>query len=65
MKIDSVILKDLLARADEIRHAERVTARQALRQAMKQWPTLEHDSDVVAGGPTALPLPGQQVVKAA
>ncbi len=35
MKIDSVILNDLLALADEIRQAERLTARQALRQAMK------------------------------
>ncbi len=66
MKIDSVILNELLALADEIRQAERVTARQALRQAMQQWPTLEHDVNAPAGEPTALPLPNQPMhVKAA
>ncbi len=65
MEIDSVIHNDLLALADEIRQAERLTARQALRQAMKQWPTLEHDPDAVANAPALLPLPGPQMVNAA
>ncbi len=65
MKIDNAILNDLLALADEIRQAERLTARQALRQAMKQWPTLEHDVNAPASEPTALPLPGPQFVKTA
>ncbi len=65
MKIDNAILNDLLALADEIRQAERLTARQALRQAMKQWPTLEHDVNAPASEPTALPLAGTPLVKAA
>ncbi len=65
MKIDNAILNDLLALANEIRQAERLTTRQALRQAMKQWPTLEHDVNAPASEPTALPLPGPQLVKTA
>ncbi len=36
MKIDNAILNDLLALADEIRQAERLTVRQALKRAMRE-----------------------------
>ncbi len=68
MKIDNAILTDLLALADEIRQAERLTARQALKRAMREWAefrAIGGTVDSVVSEPAALLLPGHGVAKVA
>ncbi len=68
MKLDNAILNDLLVLADEIRQAERLTARQALKRAMREWAefrAIGGTVDSMVSEPTALPLPGHGIAKAA
>jgi hypothetical protein len=58
-------VQDLLALANEIAATERMPIKQALKLAAQQWSTLEHDVNAPAGEPTALPLAGTPLVKAA
>lgn len=50
MIIDNASVRDLLALAGEIAQAERINVRTAMKQAIREWPTLRQY--VVAGMPT-------------
>ncbi len=52
MIIDNASLHDLLALANEIARTERLPVKQALREAVKVWPSLQIDPKQSAGMPT-------------
>jgi len=52
MIIDNASLNDLLALANEIARTERLPVKQALRAAVKLWPSLQLDARQSAGMPT-------------